>query len=75
MARASVRIKMSFEINDIICDGENESEVIDSIIDNEIIQESILDRAYDSMVIVEAEYDELEPPEEDEENDKEDETV
>lgn len=60
MAQVEVRIRINrtFTVN---CDGENEDEVFDDIIDFDRINDNILSEAYNNMEIVSAEYDEPVP--------------
>ena len=62
MAYAEVRIKINhtFIVDD--CEGTNDEEILDDIMNNGRLDEDLfLDVAYDVMTIESAEYDEPEP--------------
>jgi hypothetical protein len=73
MAQVTVRVKMNYTF-EVTCEGTNEDEVIQDIIDNNRLEEDVMVEANDCFEIESATYDKPEPIE-DEDNSEEKESA
>lgn len=62
MATVQIKVKLIIPNIEILCDGENEEEVIEDIINNKRL-DFLMDTIYEDFEVTEGEYDEAEKAE------------